>query len=198
MPLQKVLTYDRSTKLLWRQQLEAGARQEAWTFVAQQEWHLELIREDLAEREDTRGRESAANWHMAPGASPRVFVDAYIATLKDAIAIIEIHQAAMEAHTAGLVEAQKQFWRQSLEAGAHQVAWTFVVEHDWNLEQLREELAEYEDMRNQPITEHSPMKPGNSPRIFADAYIATLKEAIEIIEIQSVEPADKALTPSTS
>ena len=40
------------------------------------------------------------------------------------------------------------------------------------------------------------MAPGVSTRIFIDAYIATLKEAVEIIEIQQVEPADKALTPS--
>ena len=185
-------------KLLWRQQLEAGARQEAWTFVAQQEWHLELIREDLAEREGIRGRESASNWHMTPGASPRIFIDAYIATLKDAIAIIEIQQAAMEAHTAGLVDAQKQLWRQSLEAGARQEAWTFVVEHDWSLEQLREELAEYEDILSRPITENSPMTPGYSPRISVDAYIATLKEAIEIIEIQRVDPAVNVPTPSAA
>ena len=79
-------------KLLWRQRLEAGARQEAWTFVAQQEWNLEHIREELAEREDIRARGSAENWHMAPGASPRIFIDAYIATLNEAIEIIEIQQ----------------------------------------------------------------------------------------------------------
>ena len=31
------------------------------------------------------------------------------------------------------------------------------------------------------------MAPGASPRIFIDAYITALKEAIEIIEIQQVE-----------
>ena len=79
-------------KLLWRQRLEAGARQEAWTFVAQQDWNLERIREEWAEREDIRARGSAENWHMAPGASPRIFIDAYITALKEAIEIIEVQQ----------------------------------------------------------------------------------------------------------
>ena len=95
-----------------------------------------------------------------------------------------------------LTEVQKTLRFQQLTAGGHRVGWTFVVDHDWNLEQIRAELAEYEDIRSQPITKNSPMTPGHSPRIFADAYIATLKEAIEIIEIQQVEPV--ATLPSAS
>ena len=46
----------------------------------------------MADKEDSRARPSIQNSHMAPGASPRIFIDAYIATLKEAIQIIEIQQ----------------------------------------------------------------------------------------------------------
>ena len=86
-----------------------------------------------------------------------------------------------------LTEAQKMLRFQQLTAGGRRMAWAFTVEHNWNLESIREELAEYEDIRNRLIEKNSPMTPGHSPRIFADAYIATLNEAIEIIEIQQLE-----------
>ncbi len=99
---------------------------------------------------------------------------------------------------APMTDEEKKQWQQRLEAGAHQEAWTFVVQHTWNLEAIKEQLADKEEFRAWPSIQSSQMAPGASPRIFVDAYIATLKEAIEIIEIQLVEPADKTLTPSTA
>ena len=84
-------------------------------------------------------------------------------------------------------EAQRLLWRQRLAAGARQEAWNFVVQCDWSLDELRLQLADKEESRCDPSLQDNQMAPGASPRIFIDAYIATLNEAIEIIEIQQVE-----------
>jgi hypothetical protein len=97
-----------------------------------------------------------------------------------------------------LTEAQKLLRFQQLSAGGRREAWIFVVQCDWNLNEIQEQLADKEESRWDSQLQDNQMAPGASPRIFIDAYIATLKEAIEIIEIQLVEPADKALTPSTA
>ena len=60
---------------------------------------------------------------------------------------------------APLTEAQKHLRFQQLSAGGRRMAWTFTVEHDWNIKNIREELAEYEDIRNRPIEKNSPMTP---------------------------------------
>ena len=84
-------------------------------------------------------------------------------------------------------EAQRLLWRQRLAAGARQEAWNFVVQCDWSLDELRLQLADKEESRWDPSLQDNQMAPGASPRIFIDAYITALKEAIEIIEIQQVE-----------
>ena len=97
-----------------------------------------------------------------------------------------------------MTEAQKLLWRQRLEAGARQDAWTFIVQQEWNLDAIRVELAEKEEFRVRPSIQGSLMAPGASPRICIDVCIATLKEAIEIIEIQQVEPAATLPVASTA
>ena len=97
-----------------------------------------------------------------------------------------------------LTDEQKRLRFQQLTAGGKRVAWSFVVQCDWNLDEVREQLTDKEESRWDPQLQDSQMAPGASPRIFIDAYIATLKEAIEIIEVQMKEPADKAIFSSAS
>ncbi len=97
-----------------------------------------------------------------------------------------------------LTEAQKVLRFQQLSAGGKREAWSFVVQNDWNLEVIKEQLADKESFRVRPSIQDSQMAPGASPRIFIDAYIAALKEAIEIIEVQMKEPADKAIFSSAA
>ena len=102
-----IIQLSETQKRLWRPSLEAGASQEAWTFVVQQDWNLDLIREQLADKEDFRARPSIQNSQMTPSASPRIFTDVYIETLKEAIAIIEVQEAAIKAHAANPANARK-------------------------------------------------------------------------------------------
>ncbi len=174
-------------KLLRFQQLSAGGKREAWSFVVQKDWNLEFAKEQLADKEEFRAWPSIQDSQMAPGASPRIFVDAYIPALKEAIEIIEIQQIEPTVNGGSLSETQKQLRYQQLSAGGCQEAWCFVVQCDWNLEDVRSQLADKEESRWDPTLQDNQMAPGVSTRIFIDAYIATLNEAIEIIEIQQVE-----------
>ena len=89
--------------------------------------------------------------------------------------------------TIKLTESQKQLRYQKISANGRCEAWTFVVETNWDIEKIRTKLADKEESRDYPRFQSGSMAPGASPRIFIDAYIATLKEAIEIIEIQQIE-----------
>ena len=75
-----------------RESLMAGGRQEAWSFVAQINWNLAKIEEKLAENEAHRADPDYANGSMKSGASPRLFIDGYIAALQEAIRIIKAQQ----------------------------------------------------------------------------------------------------------
>ncbi len=89
--------------------------------------------------------------------------------------------------TAILMEKQRETRRRKITANGQQDAWNFVVETGWNLLALRERLADEEETRSYPRFQTGSMAPGASPRIFTDAFIATLKEAIAIIETQQSE-----------
>ncbi len=82
---------------------------------------------------------------------------------------------------------QKETRHRKITANGQQDAWNFVVESGWNLSALRKRLIDEEDTRNYPRFQTGSMAPGASPRIFTDAFIATLKEVIAIIEIQQSE-----------
>ena len=82
---------------------------------------------------------------------------------------------------------QKGNRHRKITANGQQDAWNFVVESGWNLSALRKRLIDEEDTRNYPRFQTGSMAPGASPRIFTDAFIATLKEVIAIIEIQQSE-----------
>ena len=89
--------------------------------------------------------------------------------------------------TTQLTEAQKQVRYQKISANGRCEAWNFVVESSWDRGAIQAKLADKEESRDYPHFQNRSMAPGASPRIFIDAYIATLNEAIEIIEVQQVE-----------
>ncbi len=91
--------------------------------------------------------------------------------------------------TATLTEKQKETRRRKIAANGQQEAWNFVVESTWNLATLRERLADEEETRSYPRFQSGSMAPGASPRIFTDAFIIVLYEAIAIIEAQQSETA---------
>lgn len=78
--------------------------------------------------------------------------------------------------------------QRSLTANGREQAWTFVVKSNWDPEGIQAQLADKVVHRDDPDAQKGSMKTGASPRIFIDAYIAVLKEAIDIIEAQQVEP----------
>ena len=82
-----------------------------------------------------------------------------------------------------LTPAEGAAYRRQLVAEAKEEAWTFAVEHAWDLDAIREELVDNEAHRDDPEFSQGSMHPGASPRVHMDAYVATLKEAIEIIEV---------------
>lgn len=61
------------------------------------------------------------------------------------------------------------------------------MESGWDINAIQVKLADKEASRAYAPFQTGSMAPGASPRIFIDAYIATLKEAIEIIEVQQVD-----------
>lgn len=77
--------------------------------------------------------------------------------------------------------------QRSLNANGREQAWTFVVKSKWDLAAIRSQLAEKEAHRDDPDAQKGSMKAGASPRVFIDAYIGVLKEAIEIVEAQQPE-----------
>ncbi len=90
------------------------------------------------------------------------------------------------------VQFQKQLRYQKISANGRHEAWTFIVESSWDKSTIQAKLASKEESRAYAPFQTGSMAPGASPRIFIDAYIATLKEAIEIIEVQQVDAAPTA------
>jgi len=86
-----------------------------------------------------------------------------------------------------LTVAQKALRHAAYTAGGRQAAWTFVVQHHWDVNAIRAKLAEKETSRADPEAQHGAMASGASPRVVIDAYISVLKEAIEIVEAQQAE-----------
>ena len=60
---------------------------------------------------------------------------------------------------------------------AFQLAWKL----DANLEALKKELAETEELLNDPDLRDGRMKPGASPRTYREGYLAGLQEVITLI-----------------
>lgn len=166
-------------KRLRRESLMAGGRQEAWTFIVQANWDRSQLQEKLAEKEAHRVDPDFAKGSMRPGASPRLFIDGFIAALKDAIEINDQVQS---------IETSKAHRYAAYNAGGRQAAWTFIVEQEWDIDAIRAKLADKEFSRDDPDTQRGSMAPGASPRLVIDGYIAALKEAIEIIESQQPDP----------
>lgn len=79
-------------KAIRRASYNAGGRQAAWTFIVEQKWDIDAIRAKLADKEFSRDDPDTQHGSMAPGASPRLVIDGYIAALKEAIEIIESQQ----------------------------------------------------------------------------------------------------------
>lgn len=86
--MNKPVELTETQKQIRRESLIAGGQQEAWSFVVQSNWQLHQIEEKLAEKEAHRHDPYFANGSMKEGASPRLFIDGYIAALKEAITII--------------------------------------------------------------------------------------------------------------
>ena len=97
--------------------------------------------------------------------------------------------------TIQLTEAQKQLRYQKITANGRREAWTFIVESGWDKSAIQAKLVDKEESRAYAPCQTGSMAPGASPRIFIDAYIATLKEAIEIIEVQQVDAAPTTSPP---
>jgi hypothetical protein len=75
--------------VLARLQLEASARTEAFDFVFESKLDPEAIRAEIDDREATiASLAEMMNGPMKPGAHPRIYQDAYLAALREALSII--------------------------------------------------------------------------------------------------------------
>ncbi|NJM41509.1 MAG: hypothetical protein HC853_12455 [Anaerolineae bacterium] len=77
--------------VLARLQLESSARTEAFDFVFQSKLDAETIRAEIDDREATIANlAEMVNGPMKPGAHPRIYQDAYLAGLREALSIIDL------------------------------------------------------------------------------------------------------------
>ena len=88
---------------------------------------------------------------------------------------------------------QQAIRNQLLAANAHAEAMQLAWDSKGDLDRLREELLDTEDLFKDPKLTAQSMAPGASPRIYKEAYAHALRKAIEIIG-GDVEPAGEVPT----
>jgi hypothetical protein len=64
---------------------------------------------------------------------------------------------------------------------------------DGDLDQLREQIQEIEELMTDPDMLKGPMAPGNGPRIYREGYLEGLKEAINVISVAAIEKHKQAV-----
>jgi hypothetical protein len=182
--------------------IRADGRKEAFEFVLQVDANVERVADRLREKEGSvRKDPSAGAPYMQPGASPRIYVDGYIAALRDALNLLTRGTepnatpgtAGLESSTrqeqpdaaepaSPLPEAQRTIQREIALAGGRSDAFAFALTCEGNLAVFVSELRRAE--REIPPADaggEGPPWPGGRDRVYQEAYVAALREAIELI-----------------
>ena len=82
-----------------------------------------------------------------------------------------------------LTATQLKALQRSVAANGREQAWTFVVKKHWDLDVIREHLADKETHRRDPDAQKGSMKAGASPRLFIDDLIDPSAKVIIVAEI---------------
>lgn len=87
------------------------------------------------------------------------------------------------------VKVWATLWREALIADGRSDVFEFALQCEGDLEQLKGKLQEIEEMMSDPDMLKGPLAPGSGPRIYREAYLNGLKEAIAMI----VNAANRAI-----
>ncbi len=79
------------------------------------------------------------------------------------------------------VEVWSRLWSEALRTNGRSDAFAFALKCDGDLPQLQREIQEIEEMMSDPRMQTGPMAPGHGPRIYREAYLEGLREALGVI-----------------
>ncbi len=169
---------------IWSRATRVDGRKEAFEYVLQVDGDVEQVTDRLRDEEEyLKRRLTAGAREMQPGAGPRVYLDGYVAGLRDALGLLPSMKGPDASQAASrLQEALRTIRKETVLAQAKEDALQFASKSQGDLTALLNELSR---AKNEiPASEagaNVATRPEPTDPVYREAYLAGIREAIELV-----------------